>query len=77
MPKFDQYDGPTTNANGDFVPEYHMFVDDFLGAIMRHQGKTRQLIASSIVPVYLLIGNPGQIKNPSLPPTMAWDKMED
>ena len=50
MPKFDKYNGPITNANGDFLPQYRIFVNNLLGAITRHQGKTRQLIASSIKP---------------------------
>ena len=38
---------------------------------------TRHFIASSIESVYDLIGYPGSIKNPTLPPTMFWNKMAD
>ena len=32
---------------------------------------------SSVEAVYLILGKPGDITAPSLPPTMAFDKMED
>lgn len=54
-----------------------MFVDDLLSAIPRQEKNTRHFIASSIESVYVLIGYPGLIKNPVLPPTMSWDKMAD
>ena len=54
-----------------------MFVDDLLTATARTKGNTDKLLASSIESVYLLIGYPGPIQDPTLPPTMAWDKMVD
>ena len=35
-PQFDATNGTVNNANGDFVPEYRMFVDNLLSAIPRH-----------------------------------------
>ena len=35
-PQFDATNGTVKNANGDFVPEYRMFVDDLLSAIPWH-----------------------------------------
>ena len=54
-----------------------MFVNDLLSAIPLQEKNTRHFIASSIEFVYVLIGYPGSIKNPTLPPTMSWDKMAD
>ena len=53
-----------------------MFVDDGLTAAPRLSGDMRKLAAASIEACYLLLGYPGPIKSPYLPPAMAWDKME-
>ena len=74
-PQFDATNGTVIDANGNFVPEYRMFVDDLLSAISRHLRQTRHSIASSIESVYILLGYPGPITKPDLPPTMLWDKM--
>merc|ERR1712086_728508 len=76
-PQFDAMNDTVNNEQGKFVPEYRMFVDDLLSAIPRHLKNTRQFIASSIKSVYVILGYPGPITKPDLPPTMSWDKMED
>ena len=65
------------NANGDFVLEYRIFVDDLHSIIPRHLRQTRHFITPSIESVYILLGYPGPITKPDLPPTMSWDKMAD
>ena len=54
-----------------------MFVNDLLSAIPRQEKNMRLFIASSIESVYVLIGYPGLIKNPTLSPSMSLDKMAD
>ena len=76
-PQLDETNGTVIDDNGNFVPEYRMFVDDLLSAIPRHLRQTRHFIASSIESVYILLGYPGPITKPDLPPTMSWDKMAD
>ena len=76
-PQFDATNSMVKNANGDFVPEYRMFVDILLSVIPRHLQKTRHFIASSIESLYILLGYPGPITKPDLPLTMSWDKMAD
>jgi len=77
VPNPDKYNPKVTDKDGNFTPEFRMFVDDLLSAIPRHLKLTKLLIASSIEAVYALIGYPGPIKNPYLTPTMAWDKMDE
>ena len=74
-PQFDKFYKTVNNEQGKFVPEYRMFVGDLLNAIPRHLKNTRHFIASSIESVYVILGYPGPITKPDLPPTMAWDKM--
>ena len=76
-PHFDEFNKPVVNKDGAFVPEFWMFVDNRLSAIPRQEKNTRHFIASNIESLYVLIGYPGLIKNPTLPPTMSWDKMAD
>ena len=52
-----------------------MLVDDLLSAIPCHLKNTQHFIASSIESVYAILGYPGLITKPDLPPTMSWDKM--
>ena len=47
-PQFDATNGTIKNANGDFAPEYRIFVEDLLSAIPRHLRKTRHFLPSSI-----------------------------
>ena len=68
-PQFDNTNGTVNNTDGDFAPEYRMFVDNLLSAIPRHLRKTRHFIASSIESVYILLRYPGPITKPDLPPT--------
>ena len=74
-PHFDNFNKPVLDKEGTFVTEFWMFVDDLLSAIPCQEKNTRHFIALSIKYVYVLIGYPGLIKNPTLPPTMSWDKM--
>ena len=73
--QFDKFNGTVNNEQGKFVPEYQMFVDDLLKAIPWHLKNTQLFIASSIELVYVILGYPGPITKPDLPPTMSWDKM--
>ena len=77
VPRLTDIHTPVTDASGNFIPEFNMFVDDLLSATPRSKGDTDKLLASSIEAVYILIGYPGPIQAPLLPPTMAWDKMVD
>lgn len=77
VPIIDQFNEKVTDKNGNFIPEFRMFVDDLLSAIPRHLIMTNLLIVSSIEAVYILLGYPGPIKKPYLTPTMAWDKMAE
>ena len=62
-----------------------MFVDDLLTGGPRTKtinGKPvgcnmQKLVAASIESGNLMIGCPGPIQKPILPPTMSWDKMVD
>ena len=76
-PNFDDINTPVKDKDGDFVPEFWIFVDDLLSAIPCHENNTGHFIASTIESVYILIGYPGSIKNPTLPPAMSWDKIAD
>ena len=74
-PQFDTINGMVNDEQGKFVPKYHIIVDDLLIVIQRHLKNTRHFIASSIESVYIILGYPGPITKPDLPPTMSWDKM--
>ena len=74
-PKIDKFTSNVCTIVG-FIAFYRMFVDNGLTAAPRI-GCNRQLIAASIEACYLLLGYPGPIKNPFLPPSMAWDKMHN
>ena len=74
-PQFDTINGIVNNEQGKPVLEYRMFVDNLLSAIQCHLKNTRQLIASSIESVYIILGYPGPITKPDLPPKMSWDKV--
>ena len=74
-PQFDKINGTVNDEQGKFVPEHRMFVDDLLSAIPQHLRNTRQFIVSSIESLYVILGYPGPITKPDLPPTMSWDKM--
>jgi hypothetical protein len=55
-----------------------MYVDDGLSAVpTREANGVHRMVASSCEAAYLLLGYPGPIQNPILPPKMSWDKMED
>ena len=63
-----------------------MFVDNLITAIpltTTHNScanmntSIEKLTASSIEAAYLIVGNPGPIQNPFLPPTLSRDKMVD
>jgi hypothetical protein len=54
-----------------------MFVDDLLSACIRRKTLIQRMIASSAKVAYIWLGYPGPIKDPVLPPVMAWGKMED
>ena len=68
-----------------FIPQARMFVDDLLTAgprietseVTKDGCNMKQLVAASIESGYLMIGCPGPIQKPLLPPTMSWDKMVD
>lgn len=74
-PQLDKFNGTVNNESGVFVPEYRMFVNDQLSAIPRHLKNTFHFIASSFKSVYIILGYPGPITKPDLPPTMSWGKM--
>ena len=65
------------NNEHRFHPCYRMFVDDGGTAGPRSFCNMMLLVASSIEACYLLLGYPGPIQSPYLPPTMSWDKMVD
>ena len=65
------------NVEGNFTPKYRMFVDDLISAILCHLKNTHHFIAPNIESVYVLIGYPGAITEPDLPPTMPKDKLKD
>ena len=73
--QFDKFNSTINNNQGKFVPEHQMFVYDLLSAIPRHLNNTRHFIASSIESVYDILGYPGPITKPDLPPTMSLYKM--
>ena len=77
FPKQCKFHGKVVDENGNFTPEFKMFVDNLLAAIPRHLEQTEQLKAACLESVYLLLGYPGPIKKPIMPPTMAFDKMEE
>ena len=74
-PHFNGINKIIIDKESAFFPEFWMLVDDLLSAIFFQEKNTRYFMASSIESVYVLIGYPGSIKNPILPPTMSWDKM--
>ena len=74
-PQYDKFNGTVNNEQEKFVPEYRMFVDDLLSGIPCLLKNTRQFFTSSIKLVYVILGYPGPITKPDLPPTMSWDKM--
>ena len=74
-PQFDKFNGTVNNEDGDFVSEYCMFVDNLLSPIPCHLKNTQYFIASSIESVYIILGYPGTITKPDLPPTMIWYNM--
>jgi hypothetical protein len=76
-PKLDRLNPPILNRQGEPDVEFRMFVDDLLSACIRRKALIQRMIASSVEAAYLLLGYPGPIKDPILPPVMAWDKMED
>ena len=57
-----------------FFPFCRMFVDNGLTAAPR-LGYIKNLVAASIQTCYILLGYPGLIKKPFLPPMLAWDRM--
>ena len=54
-----------------------MFVDDLITAAPRGYCDQPRVFASSVEAVYLILGKPGDITAPFLPPTMAFDKMKN
>ena len=70
--RLDDVHTPVTDACGNFIPEFDMFVDDLLSATLRSKGDTDKLLSSSIDAVYIIIRYPGSIQAPLPPPTMAW-----
>jgi hypothetical protein len=76
-PKLGQLNPPILNKEGGADVEFRMFVDDLLSACLRRKALIQRMIASSVEAAYILQGYPGPIKDPILPPVMAWDKMED
>jgi hypothetical protein len=83
-PNIDKYTMQVRKGD-QFIPQARMFVDDLLtaGPRINTTNKTatgcdmRRLVAASIESGYLMIGCPGPIQKPLLPPTMSWDKMVD
>jgi hypothetical protein len=68
---------PHFKPAGERDVEFCMFVDDLLSTCIRRKALIQRMIASSVKAAYILLGYPGPIKDPILPPVMAWDKMED
>ena len=54
-----------------------MFVDDGLTAAPQLSADIVKVCASSMESAYILLGYPGPIEKPLLPPTMAAEKMVD
>ena len=77
FPKQCKFQGKVVDKKGNFTLEFKMFVDNLLAAIPRHLEQTEQLITACLELVYLILGYPGPIKKPIMPPTMAFDKMEE
>ncbi len=73
----DEYNPPLSKTDGKFDIHYSMYIDDNLSACIYEQPLIRQMVAPSIEALYLLLGYPGEITNPILPPVAAWDKMVD
>lgn len=73
--QFEKFNGTVKNENGNFVPEYRMFVNNLLSTISRHLKNTQHSIALSIKSVYIILGYSGTITKLDLPPKMSWDKM--
>ena len=55
---------------------YRMYVDDSQTASLAHREQAHQMIASSVEATYLLRGFPGEMHQPFMTPTMAYDKVE-
>ena len=73
----DEYNPPLVKMDGKFDIHYSMYVDDNLSACIYERPLIRQMVAASIEALYLLLGYPGEITKPILPPVAAWDKMVD
>lgn len=65
------------NNKKEFNLFYRIFVDDGLTAAPRLSADIVKVCASSMESAYILLGYPGPIKKPLLPPTIAADKMVD
>jgi hypothetical protein len=76
-PKLDQLNPPILKQHGELHGKFCMFVENLLSACIHWKALIRQMIVSSIEVGYILLGYPGPIKDPILPPVMAWDNMED
>lgn len=64
------------NPDGTPKGHYEMYIDDSLTALLAGNDEAlRKLVASSVEGLYILLGYPGPIKKPTLPPVVAWDKM--
>jgi hypothetical protein len=76
--KLDNQAEAQQHPNGSFKFQYGMYVDDGLSAIPANEPNgVHRMVASSCKAAYLLLGYPGPIQNPTMPPTMSWDKMQD
>jgi hypothetical protein len=76
--KLDNQAEAQQHPNGSFKFQYGMYVDDGLSAIpVNEPNGVHRMVASSCKAAYLLLGYPGPIQNPTMPPTMSWDKMQD
>ena len=79
-PTIDEHTYTVREKNGNkdqYHPRYRMFVDDGGTVGPRLICNMLLLVASSIEACYLLLGYPGPIQSPYLPPTMSCNKMVD
>jgi hypothetical protein len=72
LAKLDSADDIQKHPDGLFKFQYGMYVDDGLSAVPdNEQNGVHKMVASSCEAAYLLMGYPGPIQDPTLPPTMS------
>jgi hypothetical protein len=76
--RLDNADEVQQHPDGLFKFQYGMYVDNGLSTVPANKPKrVHRMVASSCEAAYLLLEYPGPIQNPTMPPTMSWDKMQD